>query len=230
MAGVAVIACLAVAGAIAIPGLVGGSDDSSPVPSTTPTATDASSATERKSPKHVRPSPPEQGEIKTSEGNIIGAWEDGEVLGTPLTIGTVDGHEEVLYAARRLFRDSTGGKPTTYVVTGLRDGDRILQTVPALVPAAVEEADGIALYGGDRLPDGTYRLLGSVPGAVAPTITDGTESAHEMTTSSTEILPGYTVFMDAGTWRSGWDATKLAPLTVVTADTEVAVRGRSWTG
>lgn len=230
VAGVAVIACLAVAGAITVPGLVGGSDRSSPGPAGTPTASTTATPSGTTSDKDEPPAPPEQGEIKTSEGNIIGVWEDGELLGTPLEIGMVDGHEEILYAARRVFEDSPGGEPMTYVATGLRDGDRILQTVSPLAPMEVKEPDGVDLYGGDRRPDGTYRLIGSVPGAVAPSITDGTEPAHEMVTSSTEILPGYTVFMDTGEWRSEWDATQLAPLTVVTADTEIEVRQRSWTG
>ncbi|KRF15529.1 hypothetical protein ASG90_12645 [Nocardioides sp. Soil797] len=230
MAGVAVIACLAVAGAVTIPGLVGSSDNSSPAPAGPPTASNSASPSESKSLKDKPPAPPEQGEVKTSEGNIIGIWEDGEMLGTPLQIAMVDGHEEILYAAKRVFEDSPGGKPMTYVAIGLRDGDRVLQTVSALAPMNVEEADGIGLYGGERRPDGTYRLIGSVPGSGDPSITDGSEPAHEMVTSSTEILPGFTVFMDTGAWRSGWDATKLAPLTVITSDAEVKVRERSWTG
>jgi hypothetical protein len=126
------------------------------------------------------------------------------------------------------------------VSIGVRDGDRILRTIQALSPETVREPDGVDLYGGDvrgergpndRVADGTYLLVGSVPGDVEVSVAAPGESPRPVTGSSTETLRGFTVFYDVGDWEDEWDQVQLAPLTVTTSNgSRVAVRARSWTG
>ena len=140
---------------------------------------------------------------------------------------------QILYAARR---------PEANVVSiGLRDGGRVVRTVPSvLTPEDVDAPDGIDLYGGDvlgergpddRVAEGTYLLVGSVPGDVEVSVTEPGGSRRRVTGSSTRTLRGFTVFYDTGDWERTWDQVQLAPLTVTTSDGRtVAVRTRSWTG
>ena len=229
VAGVAAAACVAVLGAVTVPNLIGPSNDTRPGPAGTPTA----GQTDPASPED--PPSIEQGDIKTSEGaSVTGEWEDGEMLGEPIVIGAVEGHQEILYAARRTFADSVGGKPTTYVATGLRDGERVLRTVLALQPTVVDEADGVDLYGGFRTewPYDTpsYRVIGSVKGDLEVRFAEAGFPDRPATQSSTTILPGYTVFYDQAEWNPSWDVLKTAPLTVLIGDERVDVRTRSWEG
>ncbi|WP_067433674.1 hypothetical protein [Nocardioides jensenii] len=226
----AVGACLVVVGAFTIPSLVGANDDATPDPtgpvptSITPSQTATATTTDRF---------PKRGELSLPNGdNLIGAWEDGEVVGDPIVLGEIGGHQEILYAAHRVFIGPKTGKAveSTYVASGVRDGDRILQWVAALSPKSVEEPDGIDLYGGDKLPTGSrYRLFGAVPGDVKVVIR-GEGGQRPVTESSTTMLPGYTVFYDTAAWNAEWDPTKLAPLTVIAGGSQVEVRKRSWTG
>ena len=175
---------------------------------------------------------PKPGELAYRGRTVSGEWEQGAVLGTEVEIGAADDHAEILYAAR-----SADG--TVYVATGLRAGSRILRTITALQPETVQEPDGVDLYGGnvlgergpdERVADGSYLLLGSVPGDVAVRISGPGLAPRPVTRTSTAVLPGFTVFYDAGGWQPGWDQTRLAPLLVDAAGATVAVRTRSWTG
>ena len=172
---------------------------------------------------------PEPGQV----GSIQGEWENGELLGEPLEIGdrTLP-FAEVLYAAQR--------DGLTYVATGVRDGSRTLRTIQALTPEDEEAADGVDLYGGyvlgdrgpdDRVADGSYLLVGSVPGDVEVVVVGAGGQSRPVTATSTTALPGYTVFYDTGDWEQDWDQVQAAPLTVTTSDgRSVAVRERTWTG
>ena len=166
-------------------------------------------------------------------GAVQGVWEDGDPLGEPLEIADPAlPFAEILYAARR--------DGLTYVATGMRDGSRILRTIQALMPEDVRRRDRMDLYGGsvlgDRGPDelvadGSYLLIGSVPGDVEVSVTSAAVRPRPVTATSTTTLPGYTVFYDTAPWQDSWDQVQLAPLTVTTSDGHrVAVRQRSWTG
>jgi hypothetical protein len=158
-----------------------------------------------------------------------GEWEEAALLGKPLALPGA----QILYAARR---------PEANVVSiGLHDGGRIVRTVPSvLTPEDVDAPDGIGLYGGDvlgergpddRVAEGTYLLVGSVPGDVEVSVTEPGGSRRPVTGSSTRTLRGFTVFYDTGDWEQTWDQVQLAPLTVTTSDgRSVVVRTRSWTG
>ncbi|MCW2816640.1 MAG: hypothetical protein JWN84_4095 [Nocardioides sp.] len=146
--------------------------------------------------------------------------ETGEVLGEVVAAGDFYGYEQVVYAA-----ESAGG---TYVVVGIRYRGRLLRVVAALSPLDVEEPDGVDLWGGYRDDDGTYLLVGSVPGDVDLDL-GVRESLRPPTRSSTEVLPGFTVFYDTGPWREEWDPLQAAPLDLETSDgTVVDVRGRTY--
>lgn len=185
---------------------------------------------------------PEPGRVRVPGGVVVGVWEDGEPLGEHLDLGLVDGRPEILYAARPPD-PANGGREAaegTYVATGVREGSRILRTIVALTPERESAPDGIDLYGGnalgDRGPDesvedGSYLIAGSAPGDVEVTVAGPDGRPRPVTGSSTQMLPGYTVFYDKGPWGEDWDQVRLAPLTVTTSDGHrVDVRARSWVG
>ena len=172
---------------------------------------------------------PQPGEVTVAGTTIVGEWEDGELLGEPLTVEAGVDFADIVYAAH--------GRDATYVATGVRDGDRILRTIVATTPRGT---DGIQLYGGDVLgergPDervarGRYLLVGTVSGDVAVSVTRPDGRQRPVTGASTTVLPGHTVFYDTGAWDEGWDQVQLAPLVIVTDDGRRAgVRSASWTG
>ena len=181
---------------------------------------------------HAKPSrapQPDPGVV----GAVQGEWEDGDLLGEPIEIGdrTLP-YAEMLYAARRA--------DVTYVAAGVRSGSRTLRTIQMLTPETEEAADGIDLYGGyvlgdrgpdDRVREGSYLLVGSVPGDVEVAVVQPDGASRPVTAMSTSTLPGYTVFYDTAGWDQDWDQVQAAPLTVTTSDGRtVSVRKRSWTG
>ena len=172
---------------------------------------------------------PQPGEVTVAGTTVGGVWEDGELLGEPLTVGAGVDFADIVYAAR--------GRDTTYVATGVRDGDRILRTIVATTPSG---RDGIQLYGGDvlgergpdeRVAGGTYLLVGTVTGDVTVSVTQPDGRRRPVTGASTSVLPGHTVFYDTGAWGEGWDQVQLTPLVIVTDDgRQAGVRSVSWTG
>ncbi len=177
---------------------------------------------------------PEPGAVSVRGERVKGEWEDGDLRGKPLEIDRPSlPYAEILYAAQ-----PPTGAP--YVATGVRQGPRVLRTIQVLSPETEESADRIDLYGGyvlgergadERVPDGEYLLVGSVPGDVEVTVQDERGRSTPVTARSTEVLPGYTVFYVSAPWEQGWDQVQAAPLTVTTTDgRRVDVRSRTWTG
>ena len=204
LAAVTLLASLAACGA--------GGTEASSEPSTTPTPTATTAAASTAPPGR------EPGELPLPGGSDkVGEWEDGPVAGEVVVLRRVGPYDEVLYAA---------GSPPA-VVVGLRDGDRLLRTITTSSP----EGDAMHLYGGERMPDGTFRVVGAVPGDVADTEGDGSSSPRPVTGASGEVLPGWTVFHEQGPWDDRWDPVRLAPLTITTDDgRSLGVRRGSWTG
>lgn len=137
-------AALVAAVAVVVPSVVGGADRAAPDdPVTTP-----SESVTAPSPKPTWdedvPKVPESGSLRTPRGNMIGVWEDGDIVGDVEVFGTVAGYERVLYAARRPFEDPGTGETvrSTYVALGLRDGSRILQLNAVLSAKTVAKKGG----------------------------------------------------------------------------------------
>ena len=212
-------AAAVVALAVGVPLAVVGSGDESTAPDRGLVATATSTPT-APSPS-AQPSQPAEVSVPLPGGlrqELLP--ESGEVLGEELAAGDFYGYERVVYAA-----ESDG---VTHVVVGIRYRGRLLRVVAALTPLDVEEPDGVDLWGGYRDDDGTYLLVGSVPGDVGLDL-GVRESLRPPTRSSTEVLPGSTVFYDTGPWREEWDPLQAAPLDLRLSDgTVVAVRGRTY--
>jgi hypothetical protein len=98
--------------------------------SPSPTRSDAESA------KGKPATPPEPGEVEIAGVKVGGEWEDGDLLGEPLTLPG----KQILYAAQR--------PDVNAVSVGVRGPD-------------------------DRVADGTYLLVGSVPGDVEVSVRQG---------------------------------------------------------
>lgn len=180
--------------------------------------------------------------MKYPGGVVHGLWEDGERLGDALDRGVVDGRREILFAARRPYVNpgETEVVEETYVATGMRDGQRVLRTISALTPETETAPDGMDLYGGNLLgerdadesvEDGSYLLLGAIPGDVDVSVTGPDGTSRPVTSVSTTVLTGDTVFYDKAAWDAGWSPIEAAQLTVSTSDgNRVDVRERSWVG
>lgn len=150
--------------------------------------------------------------------------ETGEIIGEVVELGTFEGRTEVLYAARVRgvdLRTSTEGD-VDVLMAGVRDPDgTIRRTVWALQPGTEQGDPALRAYGGeqhaDETGDGThYGVIGFVAGVhdrVTVTQPDGT--TRDVLGVSHDVLPGWTVFHDGGSWQAAWDgedATR-APLT-----------------
>ncbi|WP_182523575.1 hypothetical protein [Nocardioides dongkuii] len=200
-----------------------------PVSSPSPTATASPTAT---------PARPEPGSVRLPGGvRLTGEYEQGEVVGEVVDLGRLGDHEEVLYAARGSLDLSDPGASTTYVAAGVRVDDRILRTMPVAWPGqAGDEPDQATLYDGHRIDmygfrDPYYRLFGLARGQVAPTIELPDGRSRATTLASTEVLPGWTVFVDEGPWDPAWDALQAVPAVLDLGDgRELDVRERTWTG
>lgn len=221
---------LAVAAVIAVPlAVVGlGEDDGRaveapvatppPTPSPTPAPTPAPGPTTSASASLV-----ESERIPISGGRFItGLWNDGPFLGGQVRVGVYEGFEKVVYASA-----TEDGTPC--VSLGLRVEGRILQLLCAVNPGdpatqrperperfvmwggAREEADQDTAAGGPH-----YLLIGVVPGDTDVSIAAEGETPRPVSTTSTGVLPGYTVFVDTAPWDDAWDPLQLAPLTVTT--------------
>lgn len=137
--------------------------------------------------------------------------ESGTVLGEVLPMGTFDGATEVLYAARVPGTDLRTGEPAEVdvLMAGIDDGT-LRRTVWSLQPGTEPRRSPVHVYGGTKAADedGTgfhYGVIGYVEGehdAVEVTLPDGT--TRPVSGSSTEVLPGWTVFHDTGAWLDGW--------------------------
>ena len=160
-----------------------------------------------------RPERPERGVV----AGVVGEWETATPLGGTLVIGPLNGRDHLLYAVQ--------APEGVRISTGLRQGDRLLRTAVVLQSDA-----GLDLYGGDRLDQGEYRLLGAVPGTPEVEVAGPDGSPRPVSATSTEVLPGWTVFVDRAPWGAGWDPLQLAPLEVTAGDERAAVREVSWTG
>ncbi|MDN4160552.1 hypothetical protein [Nocardioides abyssi] len=209
----AAAAALASLATLAACGSSGGAASEPTAPPEAPASTPAASSS-------AAPEAPgrERAELPLPGGSDkVGEWEDGPVAGEVVVLRRVGPYDEVLYAA---------GSPAA-VAVGLRDGDRVLRTITTSTP----EGDAMHLYGGERMPDGTFRVVGAVPGDVAVTVGEGSSPVRPATGASDQVLPGWTVFHEQGPWDDRWDPLQLAPLTITTDDgRSVDVRRRSWTG
>lgn len=190
----------------------------------TPVATDQSSpptdpTTPPAEPKPTKPSWPEETTVPLPNGdNAAVVIEDGEILGEVVKIGTWNGYDEVIYAARR--QDPGVKHPTTYVADAIRVGDQLMQVS---YPMEVGKDEGVWMQGGeDRRSisapeDPGYRLLGIASGERDVTVSLDGGPGKAPTVSSTDVLPGITVFVVSGPWQDGWDPLQAAPI-VVTVD------------
>jgi len=232
---------LAVVAAIAVPVAVLDGDGSGRAVDDVPAVTEPARPTRSPdaSPDASAPASPyrpDMGSVRISGGvELSGEYEQGDLIGTVLDTGSLGDVQEVLYAASGPVLDQDGTGEALYVATGVRDGSRILRTITALSPLD-QPQDQIKLYDGariDYLPgrEPYVHLIGSVPGDVAVSVTGPDGNASPVTSTSTSVLPGYTVFSYRAPWDDSWDATQLAPLTVTTGDGRRAqVRERSWSG
>lgn len=174
----------------------------------------------------VAPSQPRSVSPPAGDLDVVGDWETGELLGERLPAGTAYGAPQIVYAVR----DSASEQGYALVSLGLERDGRIFRTLPALVPQSEEAADGIDLYGGN-LVDGSYELVGAVPGSVTVSIEGADGRLADVASQSSAVLPGWTVFHHRAKWQADWDEVQLAPVVVTTDEgVRVAVRDRSWVG
>ena len=151
--------------------------------------------------------------------------EPGTVLGEVLPMGTFDGQTEVLYAARVRGVDMRINKAADVAVlmAGIDDAGTLRRTVWALQPGTEPNGQPLGVYGGTKSADEDgdgfhYGVIGYVEGehdVVQVILPDGTSRA--VTGSSTEVLPGWTVFHDTGAWADTWTQDR-APLTYGVTD------------
>lgn len=233
----AAVAALVVA--VGSPFLVGGErdrvaiDPAPAAPTVSPTVRD----TTVRDPMPDRPpaSRYDRGEAPLQGGGVlVGAWEDGEVVGRVVSLGTYDdGYERFLYAAEAQPRD---GEPYTCVSVGVRVDGRMLRLVCALSPL---DPDGPVLWGGGRREEGVpaglatagYLVVGAVRGDTDASVTAPGKGPRPVSGWSTAVLPGWTVFHDQAGWEEAWDPLQLAPLTVSTGSGErLGIRERSYDG
>ncbi|WP_137293769.1 hypothetical protein [Nocardioides dongxiaopingii] len=243
-------AAAAVVLAVAVPlAVVGGPDgvapDSGPAapsstrpdPSTAPTtgSTTATTPPDAGATDNVDPPPP--GTVEPVRvpipggGRFSGEWEEGEILGEMVELGDYYGYEQVLYAA------ATGpGAADACLSLGVRYQGRILRLFCATAPAA-DTSERFVMWGGMREEPGVvdtvegpgYVLVGSVPGDAEVSISAQGQATRPVTTARTDVVPGYTVFVDQAPWVESWDELQLAPLTVTTdGDLSFDVRRRSY--
>lgn len=175
----------------------------------------------------------ERGEAPLQGGGaLVGAWEDGEIVGRVVSLGTYDdGYERFLYAAEA---KPSRGEPFTCVSVGVRVEGRMLRLLCALTPL---DPDGPVLWGGGRHEEGVpaglesagYLVVGAVRGETGVSVATPGRAPQPVSGRSTAVLPGWTVFHDQAAWDEEWDALQLAPLTVSTgAGQRLEVRERSY--
>ncbi|WP_134767222.1 hypothetical protein [Nocardioides sp. 1609] len=165
-------------------------------------------------------------------GRFSGEWEEGVILGEMVELGDYYGYEQVLYAAA----PGPAADDGACISIGVRYQGRILRLLCAIGPAA-DTSERFVMWGGMREEPGVvdavegsgYLLVGSVPGDAEVSIAAEGQAPRPVTTARTDVVPGYTVFIDQAPWVESWDELQLAPLTVTTdTDLRLDVRRRSY--
>ncbi len=183
----------------------GPSPSATPAPTSAPTSEPGTEVTS----EAVPPPPPDVEEVRVplpGGGSFTGVLETGTVLGETIEMTPYEGYPRFAYAARE------GG--STCLSVGVRVDGRIVRMVCTLT---IPVDDRWVMWNGYREDPGTYELLGALPGDVDVSIGPDGGDPRPVTTRRTDVLPGYTVFLDEAPWDESWDPLQPAPLTVTTS-------------